>query len=76
MQVCNMMNQPQDRMAYEISTMSVDQKLETDLYQLKLDGVKQSNDGTLYYVVLSDRKEQKIVFKAPLLLSSPKRFRC
>lgn len=70
-----MMNQPQDRMAYEISTMSVGQKLETDLYQLKLDGVKQSNDGTLYYVVLSDRKEQKIVFKAPLLLSSPKRQR-
>jgi len=71
-----MMNQPQDRMAYEISTMRVDQKLETDLYQLKLDGIRQSNDGTLYYVVLSDRKEQKIVFKAPLLLSSPKRFRC
>jgi len=70
------MNQPQDRMAYEISTMRVDQKLETDLYQLKLDGIRQSNDGTLYYVVLSDRKEQKIVFKAPLLLSSPKRFRC
>ncbi len=69
------MNQPQDRMAYEISAMSVGQKLETDLYQLKLDGVKQSNDGTLYYVVLLDRKEQKIVFKAPLLLSSPKRFR-
>lgn len=70
------MKQPQDKMAYEISTMSVDQKLETDSYQLKLDGVKQSNDGTLYYVVLLDRKEQKIVFKAPLLLSSPKRFRC
>lgn len=70
-----MMNQPQDKMAYEISTMNMGQKLETDLYQLKLDGVKQSNDGTLYYVVLSDRKEQKIVFKAPLLLSSPKRFR-
>jgi hypothetical protein len=70
-----MLNQPQDKMAYEISAMSVGQKLETDLYQLKLDGVKQSNDGTLYYVVLLDRKIQKIVFKAPLLLSSPKRTR-
>lgn len=70
-----MMNQPQDRMAYEISTINVGQKLETDLYQLKLDGVKQSNDGMLYYVVLLDRKAQKIVFKAPLLLSSPKRLR-
>jgi len=70
-----MMNQPKDRMAYEISTMSVGQKLETDSYQLKLDGVKQSNDGTLYYVVLLDRTEQKIVFKAPLLLSSPRRLR-
>jgi len=70
-----MMNQSQDRMAYEISTISVGQKLETDLYQLKLDGVKQSNDGILYYVILLDRKEQKIVFKAPLLLSSPKRLR-
>ena len=71
-----MMKQRQDRMAYEISTMNVGQKLETDSYQLKLDGVKQSNDGMLYYVVMLDRKEQKIVFKAPLLLSSPKRFRC
>jgi hypothetical protein len=70
-----MMNQPTDRMAYEISAMGVGQKLETDLYQLKLDGVKQSNDGTLYYVVLIDRKTQKIVFKGPLLLSSPKRLR-
>jgi hypothetical protein len=70
-----MMNQPQDKMAYEISTMNVGQKLETDSYQLKLDGVKQSNDGVLYYVVLLNRKEQKIVFKAPLLLSSPRRFR-
>ncbi|HWP52461.1 MAG TPA: hypothetical protein VNK07_00210 [Candidatus Binatia bacterium] len=70
-----MMNQPQDKMAYEISSMSVGQKLETDLYQLKLDGVKQSNDGMLYYVVLLDRKTQKIVFKAPLLPSSPKRLR-
>jgi len=69
------MNQPKDRMAYEISTMSVGQKLETDLYQLKLDGIKQSTDGTLYYMILLDRKKQKIVFKAPLLLSSPRRFR-
>jgi hypothetical protein len=67
------MNQPKDRMAYEISTMSVGQKLETDLYQLKLDGVKQSNDDTLYCVILLNRKEEKIVFKAPLLLSSPRR---
>jgi len=70
-----MMNQQQDRMAYEISTMNLGQKLETDLYQLKLDGINQSAYGTLYCVILFDRKEQKIVFKAPLLLSSPKRFR-
>ena len=69
------MNQSKDRMAYGISTICVGQKLETDLYQLKLDGIKQSNDGTLYYVVLLDRKAQKIVFKGPLLLSSPKRLR-
>lgn len=70
-----MMRQRQDRMAYEISTMIPGQKLETDSYQLKLDGVKQSNEGTLYYVILLDKREQKIVLKAPLLLSSPKRFR-
>lgn len=70
-----MMNQPKDKMAYEISKMNAGQKLETGLYQLKLDGIKQSTDGTLYYMILVDRKKQKIVFKAPLLLSSPRRFR-
>lgn len=69
------MKQRQDRMAYEISTMISGQRLETDSYQLKLEGTKQSNEGMLYYVILFDKKEQKIVFKAPLLLSTPKRQR-
>ena len=70
-----MIKQRQDKMAYQISTMSLGQKLETDSYQLKLEGVTQSIEGTLYYVIVTDKKEQKIVFKAPLLLSSPKRRR-